>query len=353
MRRFLLILIVMLLLPPYLSRADTELTPDELQMVAIISARNRANKESIRGIEFEYELQLEDGTEQPVRKSGRFVMDAGRVYGREQLNTGLNFTFVQNGSESRTAQENEAGSPRLVQTGKTGNERLKLGTPSPWDMVAGGISMRLDHLQPSDGKIEAVRREQLDGKEFVVVQIEREQETPDRKSIIHGRFEMWYSKEDGYLPMRFSAEVSDAKAGILQTGGGRVEDVREMNIGGGKIYLPVSYSEYSDPVSPDVKNRRTITYQIKPATIRLNPTVSDDQFEIPIRQGDQVINVDIDYEMNNPWGRAIMKVEETTTPSPSTQQSGSRAETALPLCNDLRTRVRSMVSPVSVGAASG
>lgn len=290
-------------------------------LVTLVAESNRANREAIRSLDLKFQIDIQNLSGDDVgtyRKMGRYAMDAGLVYMLDDVNGKGAMTYVRNGDRARTYHT----SGRAVFVGKATNKRLTPGASTPWEYVDLGLGGCLDRLGPDDGQITGAHRESKDGKDYIVVDMTKKVPLADGGQAT-GAVSVWYSREANYLADKYTAVYKNDAGNFV--GSWEASDVQffKTKVGDRWLYLPLTALKTDLDANRAV--RGTIKYSIDAASVKVNPSLPDDLFQIPIKEGDAVIDVDYDMNLNNHFGKTFMGIEETATQPAGTPEAASKA----------------------------
>jgi hypothetical protein len=294
--------------------AFAKINQDDMRLISTIAEYNRANQQILNSFDCKYnytfhffnnvpfESRLD--SQRKIEKNGRYAFSGEKVYSREDLvGSKVYLHYVRNETQERAAsQEN----PRLVQYGTKDKAGLQPGTPNPWRNAGGYITPELDKLNPKYNKILSVEQSQLDGHEYIVVNIaQRLASSPenqyDTSLTIH------FSVENGFLPVRFETKLykkipkKDSFSSVE-----KVTKIVQYQVQGSTLYLPV---ECNTETYRNGKLRKSRHYKIYEESVKINPELPDEIFRIDIKPGDQVIDKDIGMELANPYDLDFISAE--------------------------------------------
>lgn len=280
--------------------AAPDLSQEERQLITLVAELNRANQHVLRSFDAHYTMSIKyppgrsPVSRELIEKSGRYAFSGERVYGREEIAGTRDYMhYVRKGSNLQMAsQEN----PRLIATATQGYAELKPGSPSPWGVACGDVAVELDHLPAKYGEIRSARREIRDNRSYVVVIIEQGTKSPHGEEALLLRT-LRFSLEDGGLLIACDMDVftKGTRRPVLNSG---VLKIGKFDIDGQAVFVPILYEE--KVVGGDDTGRVT-TYEVKEESVRINPTLPDDLFELNITAADQVRNLDLEMEIVNPF----------------------------------------------------
>ena len=280
------------------------------ELLKAIGESNRGNLELLQSVKLEYSYVHASGMDENgvpsdvVKKVGTYAFSGNREYSLDQIPVnGFSLAYVRNGNQARAAMP---GTPRLLTMGRSDNHRIRKGTPNPWEIVLDGIAQRIDRLDASDGIITDVATATLDdGTSVVRVTLERQQSEAAGGNIVVYNIDFATAKR--YTPVRlFGKSFTSDRSQVIGAGLGEVTQILEYEIGGTKMFLPASYRE-SAMVADRPSYERT--YVVDASTVQINPQLPDELFVMEIRPEDQVMNLDLDLELRNPFGREVILPE--------------------------------------------
>ena len=288
----------------------SELSETDREYLSIIAEANRANKELLESFDCQYTFNIvipEPGqthitttSQKLVAKRGRYAFSGDKAYNMDKvLNTEHYMHYVHNGSMKRTRR------PGAVVLGSTPDCGLKPGTPDPWSVVDESVSVGLDNLDEKKyGKVVSVESSMLDGRNCQKVIISTPSRLPDG-TISSYSVSVWYSEEDGYMPVKYRLERHEKPEwGGSIIGDGEVREIRKYNVDGNILYLPVDFHE---EVYHDGSLSSTGQYNVDTNSVRINPELPDELFQIKIRPDDQVIDKDLGLELRGPGGMNFLE----------------------------------------------
>jgi len=287
----------------------------EDELIDTIVQANRANKRSLESLDLNYMVEvISPGAESKssrIVKKGRYAFSGDRDFSSETIEgKGEGIVYVRDGSKLRMRTISPNGS-NLVAIGSVGIANIYPGSPDPWSSFDGGISTRLDSLeQKGEGKVLSAEEVFENGESQIKVIIQKPMPTPDGKQFMIP-VTVWYSVKNGYLPVACSWGLDDK-----WTGRGRIEgrsEVRKFGryeVNGNEVFIPLD--------ARDILTRgdatESIIYMVDTKSVRINPSLPSDFFEIPIGPQDQVMNLDLGVEVQGPGGRAfLMEVPDAKT----------------------------------------
>jgi len=292
-----------------------ELSEREKQVLHTVGEHNRANRRSINAIRLQYTYEDRSEYKQGtfgrcVRSQGVYAFDGDREYSEHAIPAqGYTLTYVRVGNQVRTA---SLAKPRLVAMGKASNDRLRKGAPDPWGIMLDDIGSRIDRLDEKEARVTKVGRYVLpDGRKAVraIIEMARTLPTGGGMSV---EYVVCFSESQSYLPVKLSGKVfNEDRSKVLGGGEGEITDMMKVNIGGRDVYVPMSYHDRQ--FKNDILDGEVV-YRVNKETIEINPDLPDELFEIRIRPDDQVVNLDLDMELHNPFGRELLVAEVKDSP---------------------------------------
>ena len=278
---------------------STTLDANNIQSVSIIAEFNRANREILNSIDYEYtrsintysDFQKEVSRRNPHIKvklnpkltfKGRFAFDGDKVLTRENVEgTDDYHHYVKNGKQIRDARFQN---PRTILYGTVGIANIKPPIRDPWAHTGHSLIYKLDKLDKRNEVISVDSKFER-GRELKVVKIEQR---PEGSIFIDLTID--FSVQDGYLPVRVRQEIT-TKPGeepeyISEI---NVDKILKYNVGGNTFYLPASCHTEVHKLG---KLSNTFDFKIQEETVRINPELPDDLFWIDIQPGDMVVDKD-------------------------------------------------------------
>lgn len=279
---------------------STALAAKNNNTLSIIAEFNRANREILNSMDYEYtrsintyyDIQKEVSKRNPLIKvksypklefKGRFAFDGDKVLTRENTEgTDDYYHYVKNGKQLRTVSQHN---PRTFVLGTEGNSNIMPPIPDPWAHTGYPLIYRLDKLDKRNEKVISVDSKFERGKELKVVTIEQR---PDVPIVITVTID--FSVQDGYLPVRVRQEIKSKSSEELEyISEATTRKILKYDVDGKTLYLPVSYSK---KVYRNGKLSSTSDFNIKEETVKINPDLPDDMFWIDIQPGDMVVDKD-------------------------------------------------------------
>lgn len=296
-----LVVLMLVVMFPFRAYGEDLANPDDLAIVELIAKCNRANRQMLNSLDCNYHVEIAgpDNRESPLRKDGRFAFAGDKVYLHEQIAGTENYiTHVQNGSGLRQASK---GDPRIIEIGTVGKATIKPGTPDPWTMLDGGLSMRLDAMKDEDGSVVAVSRQQHAGSPCVILDVKRSMPGPTGEPM-PVLVKLYYSQNANYVPVRVEAKTEPGTSHEV----GFAVDVRllELSVNGSTCYMP---SRITETGNLDGKEVHKVDYTIDEASVQVNPTLPDSLFTLDIQPMDHVVNQDLQMDVQNRYGLSLVE----------------------------------------------
>ncbi len=340
------------------SSSTTERSNDNRDTIALIAEANRANRCVLRSFDCSYMFEftypedkgtaIVEGAKPTISKSGRFAFKGAQECCRETFREGPAVAYVRNGTQ-RKKRTKDADSPGLVITGSTEESGVRPGTPDPWTVVDEGLSTVLDRMPESRGRVVAVEDNvEWSSRKCIKVTVEIPTTLPDGTKESTPLI-LWYSVNDGYLPIRYELRWKGHGQWPETHGWGEVRTIKKYDADGTAVYVPLDLYE---EVRHEGRLTRKKSYRVNDSSVRINTELPDELFQIKIEPEDQVINKDIDLEVQGPSkqgrqllsdlyaDRAVRELERTPTAAPTTPTvpvttTASIALRTITLCGDV------------------
>ena len=268
-----------------LSRAAANnLSTEQRELVALIAEANRANRK--RATSFDCRYTSSSGT---LRTStGRYAFSSNRVYSQHLYDDEKGGTLYIKAEGKAWMIFLYPTNNRLIMFGSASNRDLNPGTPDPWSQMDGDIGAKLDkYLDRYQNIITSVQPQTIEGRSYVVV--ETESDVPSKSEGLFSSHKMtcYFSVADGYLPTRIESQSTNAFGALTSSYRKEVARIEQYLVDGEVFYVPVEFEAEYNKV-------RGSTWRIVEESVRINPELPDDLFEVSVKPGDHVIIKDSD-----------------------------------------------------------
>jgi formylglycine-generating enzyme required for sulfatase activity len=311
---------ILCLIPTCVFATSSQLSAQEREILKLITESNKANRSLIKSFDANYNVKIESNgaSNMPnsiVSKSGRYAFSGNKILSKETIKeSNSQLHFVKNGSKIMVRPSQPGETIGLVAIGTEGKCEATLGSPDPWVQLDGGISIQYDqHDARKYGKIQGVTPVEINNEPCIEVNLLLGEESGDGK-IYQSEIKIWYSADKGYLPIKSERSLKEQNGPLFK---GQIDKIATLDVGGSKFYVPV---QYSDTTTIGTQVTRTLKYGIEENTIKINPDLADDLFQIDIHKEDQVVNLDLQFELQGPGGRDFLyalgdDIKKTSTKS--------------------------------------
>lgn len=277
--------------------------PDS-QYVERIMEISKANKHMIESFDYSYSIKFWNGdnpSEIKLEKIGRYALKGNKLFSQESIvGTDESLLFVKNGNKKTLATQSSPSSPRLIaiETNMAEKATLKPGTPGLWTSSGMNIIFELGEEGFEGIKAEFVSEEVVTIEEEPYIKMALNRSVPKGD----GTFSkipttVWFSINNGYLIKKFECVLED----FYSTG--EVISVGRYKCGDEEIVIPLEFT-FKQIIHGQISNRK---YSILPDSVKINPDLPDELFVVEIQPDDQVINLDVDYELQGPGGRLFLE----------------------------------------------
>lgn len=299
----------------------------EQELLDRIIASNTANMGLAESLRLGYTFSRLEGADgdDTSQMQGEYAYESDREYSHEVVDgTGQYLTYVRNANMARRATDE---SPRLVTVGKADNPRMLKATPGPFSGVIKALGVQ-ELFASGKAELIALKTTDVLGRGELVV-LEMKMQTPAPGGGVHELYNtISFDPSKAYLPVLVSQKLVDSNTRkVLFQGEATVSHVESYDLGGSTFYLPVEILDEQAVIGTDLIAKPTVStrYRVDLDTVKINEDLPDELFELPIRNGDQVINLDIDVELNNPFRSDDLLVVEDDGATPAGNQSESAA----------------------------
>jgi formylglycine-generating enzyme required for sulfatase activity len=291
----------------------------EKQYTNAIIEINKANRYQLESFLCEYSVETAGSRMfRDLSKEGKYAFKEDKVFSKESIkgqDDGL--LFVKNGSKLSTL-TSKSNKYRLIsqQTDNGKRSDLKPGTQCPWSETCQEIIFELSNEGHEGRKAEFVSEEKVtvDNIDFIKIKMNRIMEGPDG-SQHKIPTTMWFNA-DNFMLRRFESHSEQFEVS------GEITKLKKYDNNGQAVYLPLEYHEEM----LDLNGDKVLTdYKVKPDSVKINPDLPEELFEIQIHPDDQVVNMDIGIEVQGPGGMRFLyeldqfeKIENIDPAKPST-----------------------------------
>ena len=280
---------------------SSELSESESELIHKIAASYRANQEVLDSFDCNYSLEIKyspDGQVQGgivlpvlVSKTGRYAFNDDKVYIKEtNIELDTTFCFVKNGTLLKERID-EPEAPGLIMTGTDGIADIPPPTPDPWNFVDEGISIELDKLDKDENMtISSVKYITWQNQKYIEVAINMSFGIPGGTSMSMP-WKIWYSEDEGLVPVKISFTRGDEYEHTSDI------NFKSFNVNGATVYIPL---QMHIKKTNKGKLAEEWIYKIDEKSIRLNPNLPDELFQLEILPNDQIINQDLKIQTRVP-----------------------------------------------------
>jgi hypothetical protein len=256
------------------------LAVDGPALLSVIALSNRLNSELLESFRCRYACRLRLGARGEINQAHEYAFAGLREYHRIEIV----------GSERRDPwlyMKNDglayARMPGLI-------DLVAKRSQGPFEAISdagGGVIPSLDRLNPKYSKVDSVKEGAVDGRRCAVVEVEQSAAGPEGKGPDH-ILTMWFSIEDGFLPVRVEArppqKASPIDAWVRHA---VVTKILTHRIQGGTIRVPM---EFRSEVYRNEKLENTMELTMEPESIEINPALPDEMFRVEPAPDDIVID---------------------------------------------------------------
>lgn len=259
-----------------------KLSDAQKQLVVTIAAANRANSRRLDSFEFRYKRTSKINLLRTW--SGHYAYSKNRIYD-ERVNVGNGDSHVTIEAGKEIWITDGQFSPKFI-VRDTHKHRFGIDSLGirPWSNMESVNIEALDRLNSEFTSITSVREATVDNVQLVI--IERDQRlASDPQGEFSHKWICHFNVKEGYLPVRIEYKPINASGRSIP---GYIKNVTKINrydVGGETIYFPVEDHSVFYQKTGQYDERR---FRVLEKTIRINPDLPDDLFEIALNPGDRV-----------------------------------------------------------------
>jgi thiol-disulfide isomerase/thioredoxin len=265
--------------------ALTDLSDKQRQLIAIISAANRANRAKLTSFDCRYKRTSKISFERTY--SGRYAFSSDRIHSEEtNVVTGDGALYVK--ASGKAWRAIPILSPKVLLFSSKGHSDIRPICPDPWSQMDGDIGSRIDQLKSKFDHITSVKRITIEKRRLVLVQIDQRLATEPLYRFSH-RLICHFSVAEGYLPVRIEAFSINESGELIPSYFKEVTKINSYGVNGETVYLPV---EFHSTYYQKGRKCREGNYRIIEESVRINPELSEELFKVKINPGDQINDKD-------------------------------------------------------------
>jgi thiol-disulfide isomerase/thioredoxin len=279
---YLPLLAVVFLAPPALSSfkdqgtASIRLTEEEKRLIVAIVASNRANRESFSSFDCLFERKS-TRPNSSMTYSGRYVFKGDSIYHRQvNLNRGEGVTMIEANGKHYWFSDSK---PPIAIGCETINVSChgKAVANDPWQKME-NIGSILMELSSESDRISSAKEKTIEGLPCIIVEIDKRLRTdpPDKypyKQFCH------FSVTQNYLPVRIEMNSVDEAGKLTRNYIKTITKINSYDVNDQTVYVPV---EYHDEFHRGGQKYREGSYRVLEETVKFNPKLPDDLFQITL-----------------------------------------------------------------------